>query len=422
KLAAKIAEDVLTKEISFDDLPASVRGTDDPDLAFVEPGPTRGLKDIKTARLAAEAAEADRVVGARQAAEADLAQVAFGIERAKRDGRTGLFQRGMYFETMESALREGKPVTTVAIDMAFLKYFDKEGGAGAGDLAIKKAADILDTLAAKSSADGVKVEAYRLGGDEFAFTVVGGDERTVTTLLEDLDDAAEHAGRIPARKGATETYRPEALQFNLGIRSAKDAAALRAELEGMDIPLEKAGTPEEWNELAEYQMRMADKEVEIHKAVNRVVFLVKRLVDVGNDPEHPSVRSLLSYSSKAVFGDTASLIGFAERMSSEPAGMAALMGDIHRFVGRHLDEKHADAASYGASMDRRLEDAVRLRFYKQRIDELEQKIEELEVERKSDTAAAQAAVAELQALRDLRSRISGPPTSGGRISAPQKAA
>ncbi|MFH1078063.1 MAG: hypothetical protein V1745_02130 [Patescibacteria group bacterium] len=428
KLAARIAEESLNRGLEFGDLPLSVRGVDNEQSA-APAKPTRGVERLEELQRRAEKASTGAGAGGRQAAEAALAKATYELERAKRDSgspmfevkRTGLYQRGVYFDVMEEAFGSGKRVSTAAIDMAFLKYFDKEGGAGAGDFAILKAAEILDTIAESSTvrdAEGkivVGVEAYRLGGDEFAFTVVGGDDTTMPELRRRLEDAAVKAGRIPAQAGATEAYRPELLNFNVGVREARDAASFRMELEGYGIRLASAlGSPEEPNELAEYLMRMADKESGLQKSVSRAALIVGRLMKNGFDPGHPDLKGVVTHSSKAVFGRMDDLVALARRAAADPDGLASVVGDIHRFAIENIDKKLEENAAYGASMDRVLEDAVRMRYFDQRIKELEDTVAGYEIRHEQDHEAAnrergekEAASREHAALVDIRSRIQG---------------
>lgn len=418
-LAAKIAETALSpvriaeRTVEFGSPSSSRRGEETVAQETSLDG-TRGMMAIKAVGASRDAAEAKRGAGDREAAEADLAQVAYEIECAKRDMRTGLYQRGMYFRTMESAMKEGKPLATVAIDMAFLKYFDKEGGVGAGDLAIKKAVSVLASVAETFTKGVIAVEAHRLGGDEFALTVVGGDEKTVKDIRDAIKKTAEDAGSVPPQRGATEAYRPEPLQFNTGVRIMPDQETFRKELQAMDIPLKKTGTRGEQNELADYFVRMADKEVEIEKAVSRIALLVGQLNEVGNDPTHPNVKTLLKYSSKAIFGDEASVVRFAQRATAEAEGLSALMGEIHRFVKERIDERNLKNDDYETSLDRVLEDAVRIRYYESRIRELEDRIMGLEAEnrKRGDSVEiyrrqAESARMERDTLLELRTAIAG---------------
>src|SRR5574337_1374330 len=73
--------------------------------------------------------------------QAEIAKLNLEIESAWRDSLTGLEQRGRLFENLEAGLDGGESVSMVFIDMAFLKYFDKEGGAETGNLAIQKTAE-----------------------------------------------------------------------------------------------------------------------------------------------------------------------------------------------------------------------------------------------------------------------------------------
>lgn len=411
KLAQVVARDVTKHEEEFgfvsegDDVPPS-----SPD--FASPKDTRGLQKIKEYE--------QRVASAPEGAAGELVRVEAELEKAKRDERTGLYGRGMYFEAMEQGLGEGRSVATVALDMAFLKYFDKEGGPETGNLAIKKAAEVLDTVVETFAAKGITIEAYRVGGDEFALTIIGADDRAISDVVAALQEGQRTAGRVPATAGASARYRSEGLQFNYGVRRALDADTFRNELEAMGVPLKPPSHPDAQNELAEYLVRLADKEVEIQKGVNRMMLLLRRL---SEQDEHSNVDLLKAYSQKAIFGKTGEeKLGqfLAElKSSSEPtATLGKLRGEATAFVIEQIDQKNAAVAHFESSLDRRLEDAVRIRFFEQRIAELEEEVDSLRARLQTEAGnavmlrhAANAAEEEKRAIVMLRERMRTPQAS-----------
>jgi GGDEF domain-containing protein len=442
-MARNVAKDVLKRTETFgtvivgEAVPEST-----PDFAI--PKATRGKKEIERLKGIATDAETHRNESTMAAATADLRHVELEIEAAKRDSqRTGLYQRGVFFENMEAGFREGKPVSVISIDMAFLKYFDKEGGPACGNLAIEKSAEILDGIAKELSVEedtehnvkGVKVEAYRLGGDEFAISVVGGGPKDIENIQDFLRDRAKSAGPVPAQAGAQPNYHSENLIFNYGIRSADDPESFKKKLAAMDIPLEKEGTPMEQNELAEYAMRLADKEVEIQKAYNRMSMLLNRTRDAKTFGSRGNLDTLLQYSQKAIFGEDGSnlIAAFAERLDRSPETIAkakaenrelkdpiaefgAIRGEMLTFIIDQIDAKNRKKQQFETSLDSRLEDAVRTEFFKQRILELEDKVRGLEAQiheddKEKDILKHQvtAAKSERDAVINLRERLAGAP-------------
>jgi GGDEF domain-containing protein len=409
KLAAQVSKDVLSRDERFgivtggDELPPS-----SPD--FSPPQDTRGKKRLMELEGVARKAEKET-----PGLPAERARTEYELEKSKRDERTGLYGRGVYFETMEAALEHDRPLSTIAIDMAFLKYFDKEGGPETGNLAIRKAAEILDSVSASFVGSGFEVEAFRVGGDEFALTIVGGDEQSVGKVIAALREAQRNAGRVPGTTGASPRYRSEGLQFNYGIRFADSADAFRLELEAGGIPTRP---PEEGdgasNMLAEYLVRLADKEVEIQKGVNRFMLLLNRTLEVA---EGSNLDLLKAYSQKAIFGATGEekLSELVEMVRTAPDRVVALgraKGEALAFVIAQIDKRNAEINDFEMSLDRRLEDAVRIRFFEQRIGELEEEVRALEARIQSETAgqralrqAVEAAEEEKRAIVQLREQM-----------------
>ncbi|MFA5935427.1 MAG: hypothetical protein WC787_01040 [Patescibacteria group bacterium] len=426
RLAKNVAESVLKRNESFgtaseqDDLPPST-----PD--FMAPEDTRGKKRIKELEKQLE----EIVQLAPRGSATEFVRVEVQLEKAKRDERTGLYGRGVYFETMEKGLAEGKSVSTVALDMAFLKYFDKEGGPETGNLAIKKAAEVLDNVVIAFAAKGVEIEAYRTGGDEFALTVIGGDERTLGDVIASLREGQRVAGRVPGTAGASPRYRSEGLQFNYGIRQALDADSFRGELTTLGIPLKDPSDPGATNELADYLVRLADKEIEIQKGVNRMMMLLNRMREGG---EGSNVDVLKAYSQKALFGAAGEvkLREFVDRVTSasDPVvEMGRLRGEATAFVIEQIDLKNEKVANFETSLDRRLEDAVRIRFFEQRIAELEDEVSDLHAQlaaagsnREMLHQAVSAAEEEKRAIVELRERMGPKREDSAEKTASQQAA
>lgn len=419
-LARVVARDTLRRvenfglEAEFSAVPLSAG-------SFTAPLQTNGQEAL--ARLAAAAQEA-RASGELGAAQAKLARVEYQIEAAKRDNKTGLYGRQVYFETLEDAWENKKSAATIVVDMAFLKYFDKEGGTQAGDMSIQKVAEILDTLAnqftERYEAEGVKVEVYRLGGDEFAINVIGGDSEIVKQILDLMRQAESGAGRVPAGPGARAAYQPEALRFNYGVREARDAESFKQELEQAGIPLKHRGTELEKNELTEYLWKLADTELEIQKSCHRLMMLVERALQVKETGETGNFEILLAYSQKAIFGEAGSkkiqeLVKALADSREYGVTLGEVRGEIIKFVIDQMDQRNLKAEQFRTALDHHIEEAVRRRFFENRIYELEEQIGALqehlkrEISQREDvTRELRAAQAEMRAVRELRERIARP--------------
>lgn len=423
RIAHKVASEVLKKEAHFGfvvDLEAGPVSSPD----FEGVGQISGkakLEDLarRSAELATHIGEGGKV-----AAEAERAAAALGLERAKRDAsRTGLYTRAEYFRTMESALVEDKPVSTIAIDMAFLKYFDKEGGPATGNLAIEKTAEILDRVARSFDGSDIAVEAFRTGGDEFSLTIVGGNEQTVQDVVAKIRKYQQEAGRVPAQPGAKETYKAEGLQFNMGVRTAKSMSAFQAELAAAEIGLEKQGTTDGPNELAEYLMTLADKEVEINKSTDRILFLALRTVQTEASGDHRNLATLKAYSEKGVFGSAGmelveslakKLASVPDRVEDRREAVGSARVEILQFVIDQLEEKRKARQGVESLMDRRIEEAVQERYLEQRIGELEEEVRTLEAQLAAEKGTSKqlrrlvsAAEQERDAVVNLREKLTG---------------
>lgn len=422
KLAQKIAQEVLQRTESVGSV-VQDEGAPPSTSDFEMPQEATGKIIIQRLRLEREHAEALRSQGKTTALRADLSALNEEIEKAKRDERTGLLLRRAYFETMEEALARKRSLTTIAIDMAFLRYFDREGGPKTGDIAIAKSAEILDGVARAFSQNGVEVEAYRVGGDEFALTIVGGDAKLVTSVLESLETSQKYAGRVPGQPGAKSSYVPEVLQFNYGLRTASDADSFRRELEEAGIVLERRGTPGEYNELADYVVRLADKEVEIHKGVNRMMLLVKRTLEANQQVEKGNVEMLTSYSEKAIYDKKgrvkiAEFVKRLEASENQEAEFKKVRSDALSFVLEEIDTKNTQIAHFESSLDYRLKDVVRVRYFINRIASLEEEIAMLhaQIEREKDSKThleqvKAAAEEEKTAIMNLRDSLQNKPVS-----------
>jgi GGDEF domain-containing protein len=421
-LARMVADEVLNRQEEFgrdvftEQTPSSLRG-------FVEPGDTKGKEILnekkKIAEQQAKKDTSDPITGE----ESEGAQLDYQIELAKRNEQTGLNGRGVYFETMEAGFESGRSVTTVAIDMAFLKYFDKEGGPKTGNMAILKTADILDKIAIEQTKDGIEVAAYRTGGDEFALTIIGASDEAVRKIVESVRDAARNAGRIPPSPGAKATYSPEVLQFNFGIRRTESVAALKEELSKAGIELPENASA---GVAADYLQRLADKEIDIQKGVDRILFLLTRKFEEIQTGEKRNYEQLAGYSQKAIFKEDgnefiAKLVAEFTKPKKDEDGneipknieeeIKNMKEEVVMFVLDEIKKKSADKKHLGAELDRLIEDAVKIQYLENRIGELEYVIRDLRMSNLHSSSALLAAEEELSSIKRLRARIN-PPVSG----------
>ncbi len=257
--------------------------------------------------------------------EIRLRELELKLEAFRRDTLTGLPGRGMYYQETEDALRIGRPISVLSIDMAFLKYFDREGGKKTGDLAIKTASRILEAVAEQYADWGVK--AYRVGGDEFAMSIAGTNEAQIKQVIQTIRDLSEQVGSIPSQGGGTVRYIPESLQFNIGVSQRT-----------MDQP-----HPKNLREAQDESNRItneADARVKVDKRVNRMVFLLKKLTEI--EPSDPADRartragkeSLMAYSEKAIFGEAGrnQLLKWAEAYQKGDLDSAQLQEELVQFI------------------------------------------------------------------------------------------
>lgn len=217
-----------------------------------------------------------------------LAELKLEVERLKRDSATGLKGRGLLFGEMREKMEKEQAISIVSIDMAFLKVFDREGGAKTGDSAILTSGMILDNI--KRKYQNLGAEAYRVGGDEFVLKVDTNDRQTVEEIIEAVREMARDIGSIPEYKGGTGRYSPELLQFNFGSMSYPND-----EMPEIDNP--------------DKLVNAADAKVEADKAINRFIMLMQREDQLRRLPQNEKDKAradldlLYAYSAKAIFGN-----------------------------------------------------------------------------------------------------------------------
>jgi GGDEF domain-containing protein len=381
---------------------------------FKMPEPTEGKKEIR--RLADMRGQLTEKLKDKQCPEKgsldpecqDLEEVGLDLElaEAERDSMTGLKERGPLFHAIENSLEKGESVSTVYIDMAFLKYFDKEGGRDTGNIAIEKAGEILDTISVKFKEAGKQVEAYRIGGDEFAFSVSGEDEAFLKDLINDLMEAQKSAGKVPLQGEApVGVYADQSLSFNFGVYHAKDKDSMKAFLKENEIALEHEGSQLENNELAEYMLRFADKQLEIQKGINRLQLLLHER-ETTADPESGTYAQLEKYSKKAIFGKAGATkieewherIAKAKTPDERLEEMASIDSEMTAFVLEQIKEKNEKAIKQEGSIDKIIGEHVRDKFLEQKIESMQAALESLQAELAAARSQNQELLAENESL------------------------
>jgi len=318
-------------------------------------------------------------------AEKRAAELKLAIEKAKRDTLTGLSLRGVFYQYLESKFKNDEPVSIVSIDMAFLGYFDKEGGTLVGNEAIKTAARILDYVKRHLKSKGIDAESSRLGGDEFALTIGSADKDIINEAVAMIRDAQAEVGRVPAYEGALTTFAPEAMQFNVGISIAPSRQEFIDHLKskGIDLPADATERQIQQN-LSDYLARIADTQIESGKNVERFVFLLNRSLAALNAPEEQraarqlNLQTLTAYSEKAIFGSAgkAKMAEWLSLLQDEEISVKDLVTrEIIPFVKQELQKKGKEEFQMGESLERAMEYELRLTLNQIYIEELEASLE-----------------------------------------------
>lgn len=357
---------------------------------FVAPLATEGLKILLNKQQQAEEAQKayEQDPGVIEGKKAEVVDLDYRIEAARRDTLTGLELRGVLFADMEDAIKRNESMSTLFIDMAFLKYFDKVGGSSVGDMAIKKAAEILDTVTRdpeiKEKYPNAKIKAYRYAGDEFVVSVEG----SVSGIAEELQNLilqkAESAGSVPSSVSKNPAYTPERISFNIGTSYAESASSLESQVVDLGLPLHgEPGSPERVNHLAEYAIRFADKEIEITKAMDRYELLIALILGRGENDPH--VEQMMIYSQKAIAGKEGEALvrGWAQSlMAAQPSEYAAINKaanlDLLDFTLRMQEKALEQKNERDQAIERRIENHIRSQYLERRIEQLQSRLSSLE--------------------------------------------
>lgn len=386
-----------------------------------------GVRALREKREASELAPAGK--------ERELAELEETVERAKRDGLTGLLARREYYREQQERVRTGREGGAIFIDMAFLKYFDREGGAETGNLAIKKVGEILERAIESAGVEGA---SYRYGGDEFTIRFEGG-EAEGKKILDTIERLRAEAPPLPASSRATERYRPEMLQFNYGLALDSDADAVLTQLieAGRYRREDFAAEPSlEAKIRAEIVTLLADAGVEWQKATNRILFLAERMGSeaYARDPaERKTVDTLVQYSEKAIFGsrgkefltrassrarelhmlreqvEESEAGGKMRAMEKQKKALAELThaheNEVRAFVDRELELRREIDGQKSELVDEKIEDFVRERRLEERIGTLLAELQELRRGDERKDERIQILEEELTALKRVRAEL-----------------
>lgn len=346
---------------------------------------------------------------------AELADLEMQIESARRDAGTGLLERGVHYEELQEAMKEGKDTQLVFVDMGFLKYFDHKGGPEVGDAALKKAADLMEQAV---EAAGVEATVYRYGGDEFTIRIDGGEDQMLK-YMEALETIRSQAGAIPAgRKGMSEGYVPTELVFNYG---AADTAFTDQVFDDMVeagvFDQDQLSDPEfVAAQKADIMTTAADKAIEEQKAVGRFELLIGKLRDgecQSDELCRTQTEQMITYSQKAIFGEKggdALLRSWAESGKS----MEELRGEIAGWVEKQGEKATVEDAGKRDLLSELVEAHAKIRYFERKLRTAEAQNAAL-TEENSDLRAEMQRLAEekrlaeeeRQKIIDARKNLSG---------------
>lgn len=183
-------------------------------------------------------------------------------------------------------------------------------------------------------------------------------------------------------------FSKQKLSFNFGSFGPLDVDAMRALVKQNNLPLQaEAGTAEERNELSEYALRFADKQLEIQKGFNRIALLVEEKQNAIKGGDSSRYEQLLKYSQKAIFGTEGTAL-----IDELASGSEIPSERVLAFVIDQLKKKGAAKENYETSIDRVIDERVRELYFEQQINGLKHQIGELQTK----LAATQGENAELK--------------------------
>jgi hypothetical protein len=164
---------------------------------------------------------------------------------------------------------------------------------------------------------------------------------------------------------------------------------------------------------AELMTLIADKSIESEKAVNRFTLLIEKIRDVEKvqDPEKRQrerrhVDQLMTFSSKAVFGEAGGLEKMTAWAASEK-DVESLRADIEDWVGEQIQKAREKEKGQKDLREQLIELHVRVWYYQQEIARLgklggQQEARIVQLEKERDRAEK-----ERRAILDVRKNLGG---------------
>lgn len=146
---------------------------------------------------------------------------------ARLDPLTGLLNRSAFHEAAQSQMIAGQFFAIVLCDLDHFKAVNDRLGHGAGDLALRHCAHILDN---HNLPNGV---AGRHGGEEFVLAASGSDEQAVLDAVEKLRREIEGASLLSSGQRFS-------LTASFGVANWNGSESLEALIHRADVALYRA--------------------------------------------------------------------------------------------------------------------------------------------------------------------------------------
>jgi diguanylate cyclase (GGDEF)-like protein len=259
--------------------------------------------------------------------------------KAFLDETTGLLNKDAFKEKLQEWSRESNNFTIMYCDLEFLKYYNNQNGREAGNMALKMTGFALAKTRKKLMESGIKSEVFRVGGDEFIILVDSEDPEILSKTTAVMEEQSKKMGAIPMSPAAKENYREEEIHFGIGWATRSQANTLveniiaspnppysETELEDLRKYLENQPLENEINTLNivnEIQIEASDEVSDRNKAINKLVFLLRRYEEISavedkelRDLEISKYAVLVGMSGKSTRGksvdDFATLFSFAK--------------------------------------------------------------------------------------------------------------
>jgi GGDEF domain-containing protein len=330
----------------------------------------------------------------------------YQIEKARRDGGTGLLERGVHYEDLEKSIKEGTPMKMAFVDMGFLRYFDNRGGADVGNNALKVAAELMEKAIDKA---GIDANAYRYGGDEFTVQIKGGDE-DLEKFKQALEQLRDEAGAIPSgRLGDAKGYVPTELVFNAGYSDMKIAEDVFESLKEAGVYTQEQLTdPDELaNVKAELMTVVADKSIETDKAVNRFMMLAEARKDprYESDPaRNKQVTALIEFSKKALFAEAGGN-DFLESLVASEKDPQEMRKDVEAWVATRVEAAHEQQNKKESLLGDLIKLHGKISFFESALAKSQKEQQETSAENGRLKADLEKLRAERQALIEVRKTL-----------------